>query len=261
MSQPWLRNRNHLYSLCNLRSDGRKSSEIRRMRFQLGVVDEVAGSALVEMGLTAVLATVVGPTECTRRSDELPDRAVLQVQFSAAPFCTADRRHVANNDRRFLEVARLVQRALEASMLLHLYPRSLIQIQITVLSEDGGRLCAAINAASCAVVHAGLAVKDLVCACAAGGVDPVMVDLNRREEMENINMACAMLPQRGTIVLSQCEARLPNVEALDVVLETAMEGCRAVFAVMQAAIRENSALQWSSKRGKAVVSLSETAVA
>lgn len=260
MSQPWLRKRNHLFALCNLRSDGRKASEIRRMRFQLGVVDQVAGSALVEMGLTAVLATVIGPTECTRRADELPDRAVLQVQFSAAPFCTADRRHVPSNDRRFLEAARLVQRALEASLFLHLYPRSMIQIQITILSEDGGRLCAAINAASCAVVHAGLAVKDIVCACAAGGIDPVMVDLNRREEMENINMACAMLPQRGTIVLSQCEARLPSVEALDLVLETAMEGCRAVFAVMEAAIRENSALQWSSKRGKAVVSLSETNV-
>jgi ribonuclease PH len=36
--------------------------------------DSVGGSALVEMGLTVVLATVRGPLECTRRSDELSDR-------------------------------------------------------------------------------------------------------------------------------------------------------------------------------------------
>ena len=67
--------RTDLLALSNLRNDGRKQEEIRRMRIQMGPLgDSNGGSALVEMGLTVVLATVRGPMECTRRSDELPDR-------------------------------------------------------------------------------------------------------------------------------------------------------------------------------------------
>ena len=67
--------RTDLLTLSNLRNDGRKPEEIRRMRIQIGALSSAGGgSALVEMGLTVVLATVRGPIECTRRSDELPDR-------------------------------------------------------------------------------------------------------------------------------------------------------------------------------------------
>lgn len=79
--------RTDILQLSSLRSDGRKPHEIRRMRIQMGPcavattdVDSagnVGGSALVEMGLTAVLATVRGPVECNRRSDELVDRCVI----------------------------------------------------------------------------------------------------------------------------------------------------------------------------------------
>lgn len=69
--------RTDILALSNLRNDGRKAEEIRRMRIQIGASSEkVGGSALVEMGLTVALATVCGPMECTRRSEELPDRYV-----------------------------------------------------------------------------------------------------------------------------------------------------------------------------------------
>ena len=62
--------RTDLLALSNLRNDGRRPEEIRRMRVQLGPVssttsdtsgEAVGGSALVEMGLTVALATVWGP--------------------------------------------------------------------------------------------------------------------------------------------------------------------------------------------------------
>ena len=65
--------RTDLLDLSNLRNDGRKPHEIRRMRTQI-----TEHGALVEMGLTTVLATVRGPIECTRRSEEVPDRYVLR---------------------------------------------------------------------------------------------------------------------------------------------------------------------------------------
>ena len=258
--------RTDLLALSNLRSDGRKPHEIRRMRIQMGALStlSVGGSALVEMGLTVALATVSGPVECLRRSDELPDRAVLQVTVQAAPFSSSADRRVTNpkTDRRLMEASHLVKRALEACVLVHLYPRSRIQIVVSILADDGGRLCAAINAATLAVMDAGIPMKDFCCACAAGYAQTSeenmapLVDLNRREESGQqaaVNLPCAMLPQRGTIVLSQCEARLPNWESMERVLEAAMEGCQAVFAYMQAAVREQAAVRFSAQHGRATV--------
>lgn len=73
-----------LLSLANLREDGRRPEELRRMTIQMGPSGggessvgsglTASGSALVRMGLTTVLARVMGPTDCTRKADELPDR-------------------------------------------------------------------------------------------------------------------------------------------------------------------------------------------
>jgi len=269
--------RTDLLALSNLRNDGRKPEEIRRMRVQLGPVstitsggEAVGGSALVEMGLTVAMATVRGPVACQRRSDELPDRAVVDVSIKTAPFAPSggDRRLVnPNTDRRLVEMAHLLKRALEATILLQLYPKSSIQVQIVILADDGGRLCAAINAASAALIDAGIPVKDILCACSAGyaggTTDTTLVDLNRQEESSShssngggknaVCLPCAMLPQRGTLVLSQCEARLPDFDTLDRVLEAAMAGCRAVFDVLQAAVRERASALMGLRNGQGTV--------
>ena len=98
--------------------------------------EAVGGSALVEMGLTVALATVRGPVECVRRSDELPDRAVVDVSVKSAPFAPSDRRVTnPNTDRRLVEMSHLLKRALEATLLLHLFPKSRVQIQIVKIGR------------------------------------------------------------------------------------------------------------------------------
>jgi exosome complex component RRP41 len=259
--------RTDLLALSNLRNDGRKPQEVRRMRIQMGPVQaggSVAGSALVEMGLTVALATVRGPVECSRRSEELSDRAILDVTVKTAPFApSADRRVTnPNTDRRLIETAHMLKRALEAAVLLQLYPKSRIEVAVCILADDGGRLCAAINAATLALMDAGIPMKDFVCACSAGysggNSDQTLVDLNRKEESANagqpaVYLPCALLPQRGTIVLAQCEARLPSFDVMERVLEAAMEGCRAVFAIMQAAVREHAAALLGARNGRVTV--------
>ena len=263
--------RTDLLALSNLREDGRRQEEIRRMRIQMGPItpnsedvssSSVGGSAVVEMGLTVALATVRGPVACQRRSDEMPDRAILDVSVKAAPFAPSggDRRVTnSNTDRRLIELSHMLQRALEATILLQLYPKSRIQVRVVVLADDGGRLSAVINSASLALVDAGIPCKDLLCACSAGiASDSTLVDLNRREESTSggqsaVYLPCAMLPQRGTVVLSQCEARLPDLETLERVLDAAMDGCRAVFDVLQAAIREHASTLTSIRNGQGTI--------
>lgn len=267
--------RTDLLSLSNLRNDGRKPHEIRRLRIQIGPLQQVGessnsctGSALVEMGLTKAFATVTGPTSCLRRTDERSDRAIVEVTVQAAPFSTADRRNFnPNSDRRLLEISHALQRALEAAILLETYPRSRIQVDVTILADDGGRLCAAVNAASLAVIDAGIPVKDFVCACSAGYSSTIgtssttpLVDLNRREEAGgssggSVHLPCAILPQRGTMVLAQCEARVPDWNTLERVLEAATDGCRAVFELMQAAVQEKAAAALAARSGRANIAV------
>lgn len=44
-----------------LRSDGRRPSELRRIRVRMGVFGQADGSAYVEQGKTKVLVAVYGP--------------------------------------------------------------------------------------------------------------------------------------------------------------------------------------------------------
>jgi exosome complex component RRP41 len=151
-----------------------------------------------------------------------------------------------------------------------------------VLADDGGRLEASINAATLALMDAGIPLKDMVCACSAGrwnagGSDEIVVDLNRREiqaatgsaggggggstpggggTSDTIYLPVATMPQRGTVVLAQCESRLSGgVEAFGEVLEVAMRGCQMVMEIMAAAVRERGMGLWKAKEGKADVIL------
>jgi len=266
--------RTDLLALSNLRNDGRKPNEIRRMTVEMSPLTNSSGtngSALVQMGLTTVLCAVVGPIGCARRNDELSDRAILEVNIRTAPFApsSGDRRTAnPSTDRRLVEESSLLQNALEASLLLHLFPKTRIILDVTILADDGGRLCTAINAATCALVDAGLPMKDLVCSCSAGlitgtgssgdGLDEVeLVDLNQREistysyESSAVYMPVATMPQRGTVVLAQCESRLGSVEVFEKVLFAASEGCQMVFRVMEASIREKTAKILAAKMGNA----------
>lgn len=282
--------RTDILSLIHLRSDGRRPHEIRHMSCHLGALPTTtdcgsalptsacSGSSLVSMGLTQVLCVVRGPCDVGRRSEELPDRATLEVNMRTAPFAPpGDRRNVnPTTDRRLIEESHLLQKALSASILLHLYPKSKISVTVMVLADDGGRLEASINAATLALMDAGIPLKDMVCACSAGrwnagGSDEIVVDLNRREiqaatgtggggggTSDTIYLPVATMPQRGTIVLSQCESRLSGgAEAFGEVLEAAMGGCQMVMEVMAAAVRERGAGLWKAKEGKATVLLND----
>lgn len=270
--------RTDLLALSNLRNDGRKPNEIRRLKIELSPLSSASGangSALVQMGLTSVMCAVIGPVDCARRSDELSDRALLEVNVRIAPFASSsgDRRVVLSSDRRIIEQSANIKNALEASLMLHLFPKTRIILDITILADDGGRLSACINAATCALIDAGLPMKDLVCSCSAGLVtgagssadgleDIQLLDLNQREistysnEASAIYLPCAIMPQRGTVVLAQCESRLSSVDVFEKVLHAAMEGCQLVFKVMEACIRERAAKLVASKAGNAAVKTS-----
>jgi len=152
-------------NVSGLRVDGRRPREVRRVRSRLGLFGWADGSALFEQGNTKVLAVVHGPREPARRSDREHDEAVVNVDFSVAAFATSERKKRRPGDRRNVEAAAALRQSFEAVIERRQYPRSAIDISVHVLQSDGGALAAAINAATLALIDAGVAMRDFVVGC------------------------------------------------------------------------------------------------
>lgn len=71
------------------------------------------------------------------RSKALPDRALVNCQYSMATFSTGERRRRPHGDRQAGELALLLRQTFEAAILTSLYPRSQIDIYVQVPGRGG----------------------------------------------------------------------------------------------------------------------------
>ncbi|XP_075599146.1 exosome complex component RRP41 isoform X2 [Balearica regulorum gibbericeps] len=222
------------------RADGRRPAELRKVRARMGVFAQADGSAYIEQGNTKALAVVYGPHEMRgSRSKALPDRALVNCQYSMATFSTGERRRRPHGDRQAGELALHLKQTFEAAILTRLYPRSQIDIYVQILQADGGNYCACVNAATLAVMDAGIPMRDYVCACSAGlAEDTPLADLSSPEEAAGgPRLVLALLPASGQIALLQLSARL-HQERLEAALEAAGQACRALHAVLDRVVRD-----------------------
>jgi len=247
--------------LSSLRPDGRSPSDHRFIKIAIGVQSPQThpisssgatnGSCYFECGNTKVYAAVSGPHDCTRRGDEIYDSGFLNVSLSVAAFGAGlDRNRMKSTlgDKKNQVLTNTIKTAFESALMLNLYPRSQIDLNIVVLADDGGRLESCINAGTLALVDAGVSMKDLVVGCCAGYVDDqAILDLTASERSTGyaggggaVVLPVVMLPQRNKVVLMQSDSRC-NFEILEVVLKMAEEGCRNVSKIMQQAILEHCA--------------------
>ena len=228
---------NEFISPEGLRVDGRRAGEIRRLRCKLSALKGADGSAYVEQGNTKVLVRVTGPRELTHRSKAPHDRALLTCDFAALPFAGGQHRPQGRGDRNAAEIAMCVRHVFEPVVQTQLYPRAQIDISISLLEVDGDARAATINAVSLALVDAGVAMEDLVCACSAGMASgSPLVDLNGQETGGCAEMVVALLPRTGKLSFVQLESKLP-VSAIEEVLNFAGEGCRQVHEVLSNSVQ------------------------
>ena len=158
-----------------LRLDGRRAGEIRRLNCVLGTL-HADGSAYVELGNTKVLARVSGPREASARMRGAAlERAQLAVDFASVPFASGQYKPQSRADRTSVDIAAAVRRTFEPVVQTQLYPRSQIEVSLTLLQADGGVRAAAINATTLALIDAGVALSDLVCACSAGMIGTALL--------------------------------------------------------------------------------------
>ena len=169
--------RSEVLSPEGLRLDGRRPGEIRRLRCQLSAEPKADGSAYLEQGNTKVLVTVTGPHEVSSQRKAQHDRAVLHCTYAALPFSAGQHKNPSRTADS--ELASSVGSVFDPVVQTQLYPRTQIDVSLSVLQADGGVRAACINATTLALIDAGIALEDYVAACAAGSIHgALLLDLN-----------------------------------------------------------------------------------
>ena len=245
--------RHEFLSPEGLRVDGRRANEARLLNCRLGELPNADGSAYLEQGNTKVLVSVEGPHEASSgkraRGGGAPqhDRATLNVEFVAVPYATGEYKPQSLGDRTAAELGAAIRRAFEPVVQAQLYPRSQIDVSITLLQSDGGVRSAAINATTLALIDAGVALEDFICACSAGSIQgALLLDLNSQEDGAGAELSVGYLPHAERVSFVQLESKLP-LSAMEEALNFAIEGCRQVYQVLREAVERRMQLVLSSR--------------
>jgi len=219
-----------------VRTDQRQITDLRNIKIEVGALDKANGSAYLTWGKNKILAAVYGPREVHPRHLAKPDRAFVRCRYHMAPFSTDERKHPAPS-RREVELSKVIRMALEPAILTDLFPRTGIDIFIEVLQSDGGTRCASITAAAVALADAGIPLRDLVVACAAGKIeDQIVLDLNDIEDQKgDADVPVAIMPRTGAITLLQMDGLLTQDEFRQA-LDLAIQGCQTVYDLQKAAL-------------------------
>jgi exosome complex component RRP41 len=220
-----------------LRVDGRRLDELRPIKLEVGVLDKADGSAYIEHGRNKILAAVYGPREAHPKHIALSDRAVLRCRYHMAPFSVEERKSPAPS-RRELELSKVIREALEPAVMSEYFPRATIDIFIEVLQADAGTRCAGITAASLALADAGIPMRELVAACAAGKIEgKVVLDLSDVEDKKGeADLPIALMPKTNAIGLIQMDGSLSEDEFKQA-LDLGTDACRKIYEMQREALK------------------------
>lgn len=224
------------------RSDGRKHNETRAMTAKVGIIPNADGSALFAFGNTIAIAAVYGPRKLHPQHMQNPASGILRCNYDLLSFSVEDRKKPGPS-RRSSEISKVTEWALEPVVYLDLFPSTVIDVQIYILQADAGTRTAGINAASMALAHAGIPMKDLICSVAVGKLDKeLIVDLTKEEEdFEDgegaTDFAVAKLANSDEFSLLQMDGKIQPEKIKDI-LELASDACRRIYDVQKKALKE-----------------------
>lgn len=240
-----------LLSSQGLRLDGRRPNELRRIRCKLGVFTQPDGSAYLEQGNTKVLAAVYGPHQASK-SKYSTENVIVNCQYSMATFSTGERKNRPRGDRKSQEMSMHLKQTLSSAIKTDLYPRSQIDIYVEVLQADGGPYPVCVNAATLALIDAGIPLRAYVVSCTASlawnkGEPEPLVDVGHVEEAAGgVCLTVASLPATGSIALLEMSHKL-HKDYLDVVLNRALQGCKDIELILDRAVRGYLAQGWTQQ--------------
>ena len=248
---------------------------------KLGLVPSAAGSAYYELAIPSsststnllsvastvkLLCTVHGPKPLPRTASFTPNLQ-LSAHVKIAPFATRVRRgYIRDSGERDLSVH--LETALRAIILAERYPKSAIDISVTVLEAEDSLLagetfgsCGAMNVLAGCITVSSAALANAKVDCLDLSTGGVAITTRRGKEAyldptplehEEIESACVVgyLPTRDEITELWIKGDLatkkidgqPGVENL---IDAAVASARGAHAVLQEAVRESIELELS----------------
>ncbi len=220
------------------RLDGRKPDELRNIKIETGVLHRAEGSCYLEWGGNKVIVAVYGPREAIPRHTQNPLRAIVNARYNMAAFSVDDRKR-PGPDRRSREISKVISEALGHAIFLERFPRASIDVNIEVLEAEAGTRCAGLTAAGVALVDAGIPMRDIPVACAAGKIEgQVVLDLGKEEDnFGSADLPIAISPRTGEILLLQMDGHMTGDE-FNTALDMAIKGCHTVSEIQKKAITE-----------------------
>ena len=165
--------------------------------------------------------------------------------------------------RRLVNIASSLTSAFAPCVLLHLYPRSLIRVYLSVTSADGSLLSTCVNAISLALMDAGIALLEPLVAVSigfyaggggsggteadtidadsssSGGGGTLLLDLNGTEESSLPNLTLGVMPRTGKISLLELETRL-HLDRLNQAIRLGAEACGVLKSEMDAVVKSRT---------------------
>jgi len=226
-----------------IRLDGRKLDELRPVKMKVGVLPNADGSAYLEQGRNKILVGVYGPKEAHPRHIAQQDRAVIQCRYHMAPFSVDERKSPAPS-RRDIELSKVIREALEPAVFLEYYPKTSIQVYIEILQADGGTRCAGITTAALALADAGIPMRDLVVACAAGKADgKIALDLmDTEDKIGDADVPVAYMPNLEAVTLLQMDGNL-SPDEFEKAISMAIDGCKQLYAQQKEALKSKYVIE------------------
>ncbi|CAG90837.2 DEHA2G18194p [Debaryomyces hansenii CBS767] len=238
--------RMELYSPEGLRIDGRRWNELRRFECRINTHPSSSdGSSYIEQGNTKIICMVQGPMEPSLRSQTNSSKASIEINLSVANFSTIERKKRLKNEKRLIELKTTLERTFEQSVICKLYPRTVIQINLHVLCQDGGLLAGMTNAITLALIDAGIAMYDYVSAINAGLYDQTpLLDLNTLEENDMSCLTIGVVGKSEKLALLLLEDKMP-LDMLESVLAIGIAGGHRVRDLMDNEVRKHGNIRSS----------------
>jgi RNase PH len=187
--------------------------------------------------------------EPAMRSQANNNEATIEINLKVANFSTFERKKRSKSEKRMVELRTTLERTFQESIMRHLYPRTLIQIDLHVLAQDGGLLAGMANAVTLALIDAGIAMYDYVSCVSAGlhGQTPLL-DLNSLEENDMSAISIGVIGKSEKLALLMLEDKMP-LDRLESVLAIAIAGSHRIQDLMDSEVRRHGNIR-SSKMVK-----------
>ncbi|MFA5953589.1 MAG: exosome complex exonuclease Rrp41 [Candidatus Pacearchaeota archaeon] len=224
------------------RPDGRKPEELRPIKAKVGIIPNADGSAMYQSGDTIAIAAVYGPRKMHPQHQQDPKKAQLRCTYNMLSFSVNDRIKPGTS-RRSTEISKITEWALEPVLILDKFPNMVVDVFIQITQADAGTRCAGINAASMALAHAGIPMKNLITSVSVGKLDKnLVVDLTKEEEdFEEgegpTDIPVSMTPE-GEITHLQLDGKISPTQ-LKEAIDMAKKACNQIYEIQKEALTKS----------------------